>query len=334
MQYLPLLSGPALTALAPVALACVGQLTACRRAVSEEERPPVAAAGRQGQHVASGATASGCRTRPFTAAVPIPEGSDLAYLAPGWGDGPAAGEAALAIPSDSGNHGLYVIISAADGRVLESGRLPLEPGSSDDIEGLSVLRGTLVGLTSAGLVRTWRRAPAGGYRRAGDSYLLRDRATPAREVSCADGARRFNCGRNYEGLCLRDRAPAGACIGYAAAKTDGTLYCLVEEPAGTASAVPHLVVDSSRTLRVAPPEVLSGCHFSPDGSEVWVGTNAMFLNAVLRVRNTAPAGTPVERIASLGGGFSEGIALGPGGIVYRISDAGTTPSLAHKYHCE
>ena len=40
------------------------------------------------------------------------------------------------------------------------------------------------------------------------------------------GATATNCGRNYEGLCLAPAGAGGACVGFAASKADGHLYCV------------------------------------------------------------------------------------------------------------
>ncbi|MBS1123389.1 MAG: hypothetical protein H6Q90_5617, partial [Deltaproteobacteria bacterium] len=142
---------------------------------------------------------------------------------------------------------------------------------------------------------------------------------------------RVNCGRNYEGLCLApEGAPAGTpagsrCVGFAAAKADGKLYCLVEHDG-------KLVADHARSIAIARPGVVADCAFSDDGT-LYVGSNMFDLGEVYRVTGWQdPTTAKVRKFAELPIGFPETLAV-RGDVVYRMSDMGGTPSMMVKYRC-
>ena len=137
-----------------------------------------------------------------------------------------------------------------------------------------------------------------------------------------------NCGLDFEGLCLAP-APdaAGSCVGFAASRATGALHCIALDGDRLAMA--------PGTIAISSPRALSGCAVSDDVRWVWAGTNVFGGSLVYRVGNWRdPAKARVERIAVLGAGFPEVVASAPGGVIYRISDTGTSPSLMNKYHCE
>lgn len=276
-----------------------------------------------------------CTRQSFASPLPLAEASGATYLA--HSETPV-----LLLVGDSGTRGAFLELDPATGAVLASGRLPLGRGASDDLEGLTAIGDTIYGITSAGWMRHWRRHPrrpaARRYELVRGPYPV---ATPGRDDSglvCAS-AGDVNCGRNYEGLCLRDppearEDSAATCAGFAVSKADGALYCLTLERDGAVRA------HAEDPIAVAPAETLTGCDFAPAGHEraadlLWVGSNAFGANRVFTVSDwQAPASARVALVGMLGVGFGEAMALGPDGAVYRFSDTASARSLADKYHCE
>src|SRR5690606_7289633 len=161
--------------------------------------------------------------------------------------------------------------------------------ASDDLEGLALVGSTFYGITSSGWMRHWRRrSPARAkpgepararYQQTRTSYPVGP-AKPAGDTPplVCKSPHDTNCARNYGALCLRNPAVSQArCAGFAASKTDGALYCLVFREDGS------LAMDPSRTIAVARPEALTGCHFAPDEDLLWVGTNLLGGNRVYAV---------------------------------------------------
>jgi hypothetical protein len=317
---------------------------------------PAAAAAKTAPSVAPSAApgdAAGCVALPFALTTPVPEASGAAWLE-------LDGKPALLVVSDSGNHGAYVIVDAETGATLESGALPLSSEASDDIEGLAARGGEFYGLTSSGWIRVWRRRGK-AFELVGKPYPLGPvdwtERSPGRHAGGAVGPEKrsegrsenndlpddkhndhppkgdgmvcpgpgINCGRNYEGLCLAPRPPRDACVGFAASKADGHLYCLTDE-AG------KLVVHRDRAIAVARPGVLADCAFSDDGT-LWIGNNLFDLGNVYRVAHwDDPSHASLTRVGALAVGFPEGIAA-RGDVVYRFSDMGRAPSLMARFRC-
>jgi outer membrane protein assembly factor BamB len=272
-----------------------------------------------------GATPPGCEPLPFAESTPVPEASGAAWLV-------IDGKPALVVISDSGNHGAYGIVDPDTGATLETGTLPLSTEAGDDLEGVAARGDKIYGVTSAGWMRVWQRKGK-GFELVGAPYALgpvdlpdtknEARAPKGDGMVCDPHA--VNCGRNYEGLCLAPAPRAGACLGFAASKADGHLYCLTEE-AG------KLVVHHDRAIAITRPGALADCAFGDDDT-LWAGSNLLDLDHVYRVaRWEDPANAQVERVAALGVGFPEGIAA-RGDVVYRMSDLGGAPSLMARYRC-
>src|SRR5262245_51315271 len=146
----------------------------------------------------------------------------------------------LVVVSDSGNRGAYGVVDPETGATVETGRLPLPAEVTDDLEGAAVRGDRLYAITSAGWILDWRR-DGKGFALAEPAYPLgpidlpdtknNDRPPSGDGMVC--NGRVVNCGRDYEGLCLAPDAalagaPPGACIGFAASKADGHLYCLTD----------------------------------------------------------------------------------------------------------
>jgi len=285
-----------------------------------------------------------CQQLPFAESTPVPEASGAAWLT-------VDGKPALLVIGDSGTHGAYGLIDPDTGATLETGNLPMSTEAGDDLEGLAARGDKIYGLISSGWVRTWRRQgkgfvlvdkpyplgqvdgrgtpPAGSAPEGGRGSIdLSDRKTK-KHAPTGDGmvcgADVVNCGRNYEGLCLAPATVTTGCIGFAAAKADGHLYCLTDE-AG------KLVVHHDRAIEVTREGALADCAFSEDGT-LWAGSNMFDLGRVYRVAHwDDPAQAQVEPVGSLGVGFPETLAV-RGDVVYRMSDMGGAPSLMARYRC-
>jgi len=253
---------------------------------------------------------------PFAATIPLAEASGAALFE-------HDGKPTLIVVGDSDNDGAYELLDPDTGAVLEDGKLPLGQGASDDIEGVAFAAGAIWSLTSAGSVRTWLSAPDGGagFAGPGGPYPI----SPKRRFTCSP--MRSNCGKNYEGLCLQDDDQA-RCVGFAASKADGRLWCVVLDGAG------KIAIDPSLSIPVARPGQLADCSFSSDGKILLAGANAFGADRVWRVDGWRdPAHARLVDLGALGPGFAEVVVAGPGGVVYRFSDLGGAPSLAGKFRC-
>lgn len=264
---------------------------------------------------AAPAPAPPCPEPVFAVELPIAEASGATYE-PADGRGPAR----VLVVSDSGNDGAFVEMAADDGRVLARGRLPLDQGASDDLEGLARVGERYYAVTSSGYMRSWRR-DGDGFALVDRAYALAEPGHGAPPISCNDPDE-VNCGSNIEGLCLRDPAPASGCAGYLAAKNTGRLVCL--EWAGQ-----RLVATAARGIDITAPGVISGCAFAPDDGRLLVGSNLFAANTVWQV----DARGQTRRVGRLGPGFGEAIAAGPDGEIYRFSDDGGAPSASKKFVC-
>lgn len=289
-------------------------LAGCGRKAPGDE-PPVRAPVEADAAVApeAGAAAIGpCERLPFAETVPVPEASGAQWLARDGG--------VILVVGDSGHHGAYAIISADDGRVLERGKLPLG-GGGDDLEGLAAEDpdGARVwAISSSGWMRGWRRKAGGGYELDVTAHRIDE------DDEC--GVDAVNCGHNYEGLCLAPGPGAGrpladGCLGYAVAKADGDLVCLVRDGE-------RWVADRARSIDLGTRDATAACDITPDGA-VWTGDNLFGGTTVRRL-----VGGKVVATAILGVGFPEAMAIAPGGIIYRFSDlSGDAPSRVAKYRC-
>ncbi len=311
-----------------LSIAAAAAAGGCRRADppatggSASEGAWAAAPGSAGAGVGS---AAACSPLPFAESTPVPEASGAAWLA-------IDGAPGLVVIGDSGNDGAYAIVDPESGATREQGRLPLG-GKGDDLEGIAARGGKLYAVTSPGWIRVYERR-GGGFALVDGPYALGpvdldegggmgDRPPKGSGMVCA--ATRTNCGRNYEGLCLAPGATAGRCIGFAASKADGHLYCVVESGG-------KLGVQYADAIKIARPGAVSDCAFSDDG-RLYVGTNLFDAGNVYRVTGWEdPARAQVARIAPLLVGFPETIAA-RGDVIYRMSDVGSAPSHMKKYRC-
>jgi hypothetical protein len=315
---------PALLLLALIACKSEGGApTAPRAAATPPPQPPAPTAPEPQPEPAE----LRCERLAFAAELPIAEASGATLLS-------IDGHDRLLVVGDSGTHGAYLLLDPEDGTVLERGALPLGEGAGDDLEGVAVEGDRIVGVTSAGWLRAWRRV-AGGFALIDGPYPVAKvdprlparpklgglGATPTDSMACA--AHGVNCGKNYEGLCLTPGD--GPCAGWLAAKADGHLWCLARDG-------DRLRADRTHSIAVTTPDVLSGCAHEPASDALWLATNG-FDGAVYRVTGwRVPAEARVERIELPGGLFPEAIAV-RGEVIWRFDDLSQPPSPAGRWRC-
>ncbi len=215
----------------------------------------------------------------------------------------------LLVVSDSGGAGAAIAMRLADG-VIRSLTLPLDATASDDLEGIAWRDGKLYTLTSSGAVRRFAPDGAGGLIRDQDAYAL-----GAEPYVCAD-LTGVNCGKNYEGLCLRAVSAGEPCVGYAASKAEGKLYCLTLDASGVLSAS-----TTRPALALAVPSgSLSDCAFGAAGPAqhvLGIGTNVYNASRSYRVNEADGTLTklPTTFVVNL-----ESLAIDHDGALYTFSD--------------
>jgi hypothetical protein len=256
----------------------------------------------------------------FPALVQLPEASSATEveLTPGTRE--------LLVLSDSGRNGearLFALPSGAQRTIT----LPLDTATaSDDVEGIAWRAGKLYTLTSSGAVRRFTPDGSKGIARDQDAYRL-----GADPVSCPD-LTTVNCGRNYEGLCLRAAGLAHPCAGYAASKADGKLYCLDLDGAG------RLVVKAGvAPLALGlPADQLSDCAFGAAGGAgegaLVVTTNVNGGSKAYRVDEATGTLTALAIKIAVPSNV-EAIALDRDGSLYVFDDNSFGVSSAAKMTC-
>lgn len=229
----------------------------------------------------------------------------------------------LAVVSDSDNDGEMLLISLSAPREPRHLKLALDDDVSDDVEGMAWRERALYTLTSSGAVQRFVPDKKGGLTRDGAPYPI---AAPP--LSCPRLAD-VNCGKNYEGLCLRGASIAARCAGYAASKTDNALYCVVIE--GN-----KLRIDTVKPpLKLAlPARALSDCAFGTEGGPaartLVVTTNIHGGSKSYVVDETTGA---VTRIDVPGHVTNEAIAVDRSGALYQFQDDGHSPSAGARAIC-
>jgi hypothetical protein len=267
-----------------------------------------------------------CEKLSFAESTPVPEASGAGWLQ-------IDGKLALVVISDSGNTGAYGVIDPDTGETREQGKLPLG-AAGDDVEGVAAKDGLLYGLTSSGWMRVWKRAGK-GFELVQDAYPLgpvdlpdkKSKLSPPDGNGMICGAKKGNCGRDFEGLCLANHPPSGehACVGYVASRADGHVYCLEQDGA-------KLRVMHDRSIVIGKPGTLADCTFSDD-DRLLVGANLFGTDGVVVVDGWQdPTTAKVRELASIGVGFPEVIAA-RGETIWRMSDTGGAPSLMARYRC-
>ncbi len=229
----------------------------------------------------------------------------------------------LIVVSDSGNGGKALLIGIPGG-ATRSLTLPLDDKASDDLEGSAWRDQHLYTLTSSGAVRRFSPDGKGGLARDQDVYAI----GPA-PYACSD-LMGINCGKNYEGLCLRASSISAKCAGYAASKAEGKLYCVTVDGAG------KLAVDTSASpidLGI-PADQLSDCAFGAPGGPaehvLIVGVNVGGGSKTYRV-DEATGKLTVLNIASLLN--EEAAAIDKDGSLYAFDDNNYGVSGAAKATC-
>lgn len=246
------------------------------------------------------AAGSGCEQQPFATTTPVPEASGAAWIA-------FRGKPALFVLSDSGNDGAYGIVDPDSGETIAQGKLG-HGDRGDDYEGVTTHAGKLVALISNG----WY------------VHITQDGEKFSIDAPRALGEPADLDGKNFEGICLDEHATDG-CIGYAASKGDGHLYC-ISEHAG------ELRADFTRSISLTRKKRLADCTLD-DRGRLWAAANIIGLGEVWRIDDWRdPAHATVHEMGALSVGNSEVIAV-RGELVYRMSDLDTAPSMMAKFRC-
>jgi hypothetical protein len=256
----------------------------------------------------------------FAATLPIAEASAAAEveLLPGKRE--------ILVVSDSGNHGAAIAFAVGgDGASARKLMLPLDARAGDDLEGLAWKGGRAYALTSSGAVLAFSPDGKGSLRRDGDAYRLGEPPTSCEKLD--DG----NCGRNYEGLCLRAKRAPGRCDGYAAGRATASLYCVSIDGSG------RLAADLSRPpIKLAVPgDALSDCAFGAEGGPaedvLLVTTNIHGGNATYVVDESSGRLARLDAPPTLN---NEGVAIDRTGALYVMMDSNSSPSFARRATCE
>jgi hypothetical protein len=219
--------------------------------------------------------------------------------------------------------------------------LPLDAAASDDLEGMAWLSESsgahLYTLTSSGAVRRFAPDGTGALRRDTDAY-----AVGAPPLSCAD-LRDANCGKNWEGLCIRAGVSTGSrdsrppCAGYAASKTETALYCVVFGERG------RLAIDASVAPIKLPVDrflrnegVLSDCAFGAQGGPaegLLLVTTNVFGGSATYLVNEGVSGDRLTPIDVLTTPSNEAIAVDRTGALYAFMDDNSETSIAARFRC-
>jgi hypothetical protein len=222
------------------------------------------------------------------------------------------GVLSLVVMADSGHQGAFGILDPETGTTRIQGTLPMGSGAGDDLEGLAARGPRLYGLTSAGYLREWEWS-GGAFKLVDGPYAISSQP----ELTC--GAKRTNCGKNYEGLAIPPRPIAG-CELVACSKEDGKGYCFAGNPLAL-----------TRTFDITSKKgALADCAFS-DTNVFYAGMNLFGMSRVLQIADIDKSS--IVDLGPLGTGFPEVVAA-RGDIVYRMSDVGGDgPSLMLKFRC-
>jgi hypothetical protein len=229
----------------------------------------------------------------------------------------------LLVISDSGNGGEALLWGIPHGPFRPI-RLALDPMASDDNEGAAWALGHLYTLTSGGAVRRFSPDGHDSLHRDGDAYAI---GPPP--YSCAP-LTEYNCGYNYEGLCLRAQPSGARCAGYAASKKEGRLFCVVleEERIRIDTIKPPIVLD-------VPRNSLSDCAFGAadgPGRDVLLVTTNVYGGSTTYVVNESSGGIAPLDVVGLPN--NEAVAIGSDGAFYEFMDSDSTTSLAGRLTCE
>jgi hypothetical protein len=230
----------------------------------------------------------------------------------------------LIVISDSGRNGQALLLGLPGG-ATRTLTLPLDIATaSDDLEGAAWHGGRLYTLTSSGAVRRFAPSGGGGLTRDQDAYRLGNDP-----ITCPD-LTAVNCGRNYEGLCLRPAGVVHPCAGYAASKAEGKLYCLGIDGSGklfAKTSVPPLALG-------LPADQLSDCAFGAEGGAaagvLVVTANVFGGSKAYRVDEGSGALTrlPIKSLLNV-----EAAAIDRDGALYVFDDNSQSQSMAARVTC-
>lgn len=239
---------------------------------------------------------------------------------------PGVREMAVAADSDNDGAVLLLPLGARPGALVAGTRkisLPLDHDASDDIEAIAWREGALFTLTSAGAVRRFVPDGKGALAKSGGAYPI---GPPP--LSCPRLAE-VNCGRNYEGLCLRGGSVRARCAGYAASKQDDALHCVVIVNG-------KLMIDTvKRPLKLdLPRHAVSDCAFGTEGgpaeNTLVVTTNVYGGSKSYVVDEVSGA---LARIDLAGHVTNEAMAIDRDGALYQFMDDGREPSSGSRATC-
>jgi hypothetical protein len=153
-------------------------------------------------------------------------------------------------------------------------------------------------------------------------------------LSC-DDLHGINCGKNWEGLCLRNPAAHARCAGYAASKQETALYCVVKDAGGRLAidlGRPPMVLALDRLLR--REGVLSDCAFGAVGGPaedvLLVTTNVFGGSQTYLVDESTGRASPLGVVATAS---NEGIAVDREGALYAFLDDNGETSDAARFVC-
>lgn len=252
------------------------------------------------------------RDTAFPAVFPIAEASGAAELTVG-------GKPQLLVAADSKNAGAAVLLSVPAG-VATKIVLPLDPNVSDDIEGLAPSGGAVYALTSAGAVTRFLPDAAGsGFTRDGSAYRI-----GASPLSCSS-LKDTNCGKNWEGLCLRRKTPAaGECAGYAASKEEGALYCVTMM--GTTLSIDAAAKSIALAL---PAKSLSDCSFGANALVITTNDANASKSYIVDEKSGKLEPLPVTGLTS-----NEAVLLAADGTLYQFEDASAPTSAGSRFTCK
>ena len=233
-----------------------------------------------------------------------------------------AGVREMLVISDSGHAGAVLLwkIPSGPARFIN---LPLDASASDDLEGSAWRDHHLFTLTSSGAVRRFSPDGKGGLARDGDAYPIGPAPYTCSSLTAG------NCGKNYEGLCLRAPGDVARCAGYAASKKEGALYCLVfrGEKLEVDALKPPIKLGLAKTA-------LSDCAFGAAGGpaeKTLVVTTNIYGGSSSYVVDEATGARTLLDVPVLP--TNEAIAIDKDGALYQFMDANNDVSLSSRMSC-
>jgi hypothetical protein len=155
----------------------------------------------------------GCVIGNAPASIDVAEASAAATLTIG-------GATRVIVLGDSGHHGSGALFNPIN-NTAKSIVIPVDAVASDDLEGATMRGPDFYTLTSSGAVRRYSVSDTGEFTQIGAAYGI----APS-PYTCPSLTEK-NCAKNFEGLCLRPSGP-NHCNGYAASKTDNSLFCVLQ----------------------------------------------------------------------------------------------------------